>query len=459
MFVKNSITSVRGSTLKTTRDSATPLVANMSAGGSSGGTGASLFVNSAYNYLFSGLIPATPDLADSTSLAYFYRDMYLHDNVGGSVVDIMSVFPFSEYELRGLEEKDLDIFETALDRLNLRDLFPQLSIAHLTDGYYCGSLVYDPEAKNFMDVLTHDALQCNVIPSPFNNIDPSVKVTTSGPTLQFLDNASSYAKKYVNSMPQGFIDLLKSGSFTLDPLTTLFVGRRGLTDRAYQSYLHRILPMYLIEKAMYRGTLTEAIRRQRAMTHITVGDDIWTPSGEEIRMHAQMFQDAERDPLGGWVGTRNAVQVNDLRPGGDFWKWTDMADTMVPSKLRALGVSEALLSGDACLVGATQIKQADGSCKSIETMCPVEGAVPSDLPVGEWFPCEGTVPNRVSESAQVAAWAHQGCRETFTVETAAGHVITGTDNHPFWVMDEATGECSWKRLDELKPGDLVGVED
>ncbi len=352
MFASNRVTYVNGSSIKTARDGGTKLVASQSGIGSPSSISTTAFYSSQYNYYMSGLIPATPDLPDSTSLAYFYRDIYLHDNTGGSCVDIMSVFPFSDYELRGLDEKDLEPFNTGLERMNLRELFPQVSIAHLVDGHYTGSLVFDSASKNFMDVLTHDALQCSVIPSPFNNIDPTIRVTVSGPTLQFLDSTSDYAKQYLNTMPKGFVDLLRTGAFVLDPITTLFVARRGLTDRAYQSYLHRILPMYLIEKTMYRGTLVEAQRRQRAMSHVTAGDDVWTPTSEELRTIVQQFQDAERDPLGGWISTRNAVQVQDLRPGGDFWKWTDMNDVMVAYKLRALGISEALLSGDASYAAA-----------------------------------------------------------------------------------------------------------
>lgn len=352
MFPRNKVTYVNGSSIKTSRDGGTSVTAALTANIGNGSTSYGSYVSSQNNYYFSGLLPATPDLPDTAALAYFYRDMYLHDNTAGSCIDIMSVFPFSDWELRGLDEKDLEPFERAINRLNLRELLPQLSIAYLTDGFYAGSLVFDAETKNFMDILTHDALQCNVSPSPFNNIDPSVRVTVSGPTLQFLDSTSEYAKQYLRTMPRGFVDLLKEGSFVLDPITTLFVARRGLTDRAYQSYLHRILPMYLIEKTMYRGTLTEANRRQRAMSHITAGDDVWTPTSEELRMLVQQFQDAERDPLGGWITTRNAVQVQDLRPGGDFWKWTDMNDVMVSSKLRALGISEALLSGDASFAAA-----------------------------------------------------------------------------------------------------------
>lgn len=459
MFAKHKITAVNQSGIKTTKQGGTQVNANVMQGVGSANLSLSTYTNSQYSYYMSGLLPATPDMPDTTSLAFFYRDMYLHDNIAGSCVDIQSVFPFSDWELRGLEEKELHVFNTALERLNLRELLPQASVSYLTDGFYTGSLIYDVEAKNFMDILTHDALNCAITPSPFNNIDPTVRVSVAGTTSQFLEGTSEYAKRYLNSMPRHFIDLLKQGSFVLEPVTTMYLGRRGLTDRAYQSYLHRILPMYLIEKAMYRGTLIEANRRQRAMSHIQAGDDLWTPTSEELMMLVQQFQAAEQDPLGGWITTRNAVQVSDLRPGGDFWKWTDMTDTMSNYKLRALGISEALLSGDACLVGDTEVSLANGTVSTIESLCPVAGATPNDLPVGEWFPLEIDIPNRVTESAKTKAWSYQGHRETFTVNTEDGKSITGTDNHPFWVMDSVTGECSWKRLDELKEGDLVAVED
>ena len=347
---KHKITAVNASGIKTTRD--TPLTASTVSTSGTANLSVSTYTNSQYSYYMSGLLPATPEIPDSSSLAYFYRDIYLHDNVAGSCIDIQSIFPFSDWELRGLEEEELHIYNTALDRLNLSALLPQISTSYLTDGFYSGSLVYDTKQKNFMDILSHDALTCNVMPSPFNNIDPSVTVTVSGQVQQFLDSGGAHARYYLNSMPKSFVELLRKGSFVLEPAATIFLGRRALTDRAFVSYLHRVLPMYLIEKSMYRGTLIEANRRQRAMSHVTAGDDLWTPTSEELMSIVQQFQSAEQDPLGGWISTRNAVQVSDLRPAGDFWKWTDMVDTMVSYKLRALGISEALLSGDASFAAA-----------------------------------------------------------------------------------------------------------
>jgi hypothetical protein len=364
MFAKNKILGVSGGSINiapstygnpliaraTPRQPPSQVTANMTMGANSHGansTSINGFWQSNYQYMFTGILPADPNLIDTSTLALFYRDIYLFDNTAGSAVDILSRFSFSDWGLRGLEEKELQPYNEALDRLNIRQMLPLISTAHLTDGFFCGSLVFDPRTKQFMDMLLHDALSCAVIPSPFFGIDPTINVRVGQATQQFMHDTSEYARRYLDSMPRQFIDMLKSGAFTLDPVTTLFVPRRSTVDRAYTSFLHRILPMYLIEKTLFRGTLTEAQRRQRAMTHLTAGDDMWIPTGEELNALVREFQAAEFDPLGGWISTRNSVSAQDIRPGGEFWKWTDMADVLVPYKLRAMGISEAFMSGEA----------------------------------------------------------------------------------------------------------------
>ena len=305
------------------------------------------FAASNYQFYMTGIVPATPDIIDSSMMSLFYRDIYLYDAVGGCAVNIQSSFPFSDWELRGLEDDQLKIYNDALERIGIQDLLPRISTAYLVDGFYAGSLVFDEEKRQFMDILSYDGLQCQVIPSPFNNIDPEITVHTSGMMQQFLQNHSQYVDKYLAEMPRGFIELLSNERFVLDPISTLFIGRKCLLDRSYTSYLQILLPTYLIEKTLFRGTLTEAQRRQRSTTHITAGDDTWTPTSAELYALVQQFQMSENDPNGAWVATRNAIQTQDVRPAGDFWKWTDTADQLMSMKLRALGISEAFLSGDA----------------------------------------------------------------------------------------------------------------
>lgn len=370
MFPRNRVTGVTGGKIRT--ELRPPAISSYSSGhkyaeaktevradlggfvqsGAANSMSVNSYWSSQYQYYFTGLIPAEPGYADTAQLALFYRDIYQNDATAGSVVDIQSSFPFSDFDLRGLEEAELTVYRESLDQLNILRMMPIMSTAYLVDGFFCGSLVFDPKSKRFLDTLVHDALQCQVVPSPFFNQMPTINVQTSNATNELLISDSQFNREYLSSLPQEFIDLLKQGQFTLNPISTLFVGRRNLTDRAYMSFLHRILPMYLIEKTMFRGTLVEASRRQRATTHLTAGDDVWTPTGEELQALVAQFQQAEFDPLGGWVSTRNAVQVNDIRPGGDFWKWTDMADILVGYKLRALGTSESFLSGESSYAAA-----------------------------------------------------------------------------------------------------------
>lgn len=366
MFPRNRITGVTNGRIKTDTGAASPVSAyaskrsyseastkvtaalggNLGVSGGANSVSMNSFWNSQYQYFFTGLIPAEPMYSQSAQLALFYRDIYLNDNVGGTVVDLQSTFPFSDFDLRGADEKAIQVYNDALEQLNIQRMLPQVSTAYLADGFFAGSLIFDPRTKRFVDTLVHDALQCSIIPGSFFNMMPQINVQTSSQTVNLLGSDSPYAREYVNSLPPEFIHLMSQGQYTLSPISTLFVARRTLTDRAYVSYLHRLLPMYLIEKTMFRGTLVEASRRQRATTHITAGDDVWTPTGEELQALVSQFQQAEFDPLGGWVSTRNAVQLTDIRPGGDFWKWTDMGDQLIPYKLRALGVSESFLSGE-----------------------------------------------------------------------------------------------------------------
>lgn len=303
---------------------------------------------SQYQYYFTGILPAEPIINDPSSLALFWRDIYLHDAVGGTMVDLQMEFPFSDFILQGV--KDKKILQTYIDgvaQLNMREMFPVISWAHLVDGYFCGTLIYDPKTRRFADTMVHDALQTSVRTTPFFNRDPAITVSVSNAVAQFLSTNSDYNREYIESLPEHFQAMLEEGRYDLNPVTTLFVPRRSLTDRSYESYFRRLLPMYLIEKTLYRGTLVEAQRRQRAMTHLTVGTQDWTPNPAELLNTVQNFQAAEADPLGGWIVTREGVSANDLRPGGDFWRWMDTADALVPYKLRALGASESFLGGDA----------------------------------------------------------------------------------------------------------------
>jgi hypothetical protein len=295
----------------------------------------------AYNHMFTGLLPDAEE-----SLLPYYRDCYYYDAVAGSAVDLSSNIPFSDWTLAGIDNEHIEIFSESLARLNMRSLLPEISSAYLVDGAFIGSLVYEPKTKVFQDVLIHDRLNCSVTLQPFYSVDPIITANTANYLSQFYHSNSPYVRAITEQYPKGFLDAFMQGAVVLDPVTTIYIPRRGLQNKANVSYLKRVLPAYMFEKLLFRGTLLEASKRLRATTHIQAGDDVWEPTIGELQTILQQFQMSEMDPLGAWVVTRNGVTVQDIRPAGEAWKWTDAMDQMVPYKLRALGISEAFLSAD-----------------------------------------------------------------------------------------------------------------
>lgn len=291
--------------------------------------------------MLSYLVPQQED-----ALRQYYRDIYYYDPVCGSAVDMLSTFPFSDYTLTGCDQKTLDKYSESLARLNVRALMPDISTTLLVDGSFVASLLFNTTTKVFVDLIIYPVDDCKVDQVPFYSSDPSITVRNSEEMLAFLQSNDAQAVALKNMLPRNVKTTLMSKAFKLDAPTTLYIARRPLPGTEPTSFLKRVLPIYLLEKTLYRGTLVEAMKRQRSMLHVQMGDDTHEFTPEEMAETVNQFQLADLDPLGAVIGTRNNVQANELRQGGDFWKSTDVIDTLTPYKLRALGISEAFLSGD-----------------------------------------------------------------------------------------------------------------
>lgn len=296
------------------------------------------------NTMFRGIIP--DNAGDDAALGTMLRDIWHYDNVGGSAVDLQCGLAFSDWTLIGIDPKIASFYNDSLAQLNMRVMLPQISRNYLIDGAFIGTLLWDKSSRTFQDVLIHDRFNASISPQPFFSIDPIVTVNSAGNLQQFFNTYSPYADAMLRGYPKAMLENFMQGSNVLDPVTTLMALRKGTQESTCVSYLRRLLPMYMLEKTLFRGTLTEASKRQRATTQIAIGDDNWEPTPDEMREYVEKFQMSEMDPLGAWVATRQGVTLTDVRPAGEIWKWTEAADTLVPYKLRALGLSEAFMSSD-----------------------------------------------------------------------------------------------------------------
>lgn len=317
------------------------------------------------NTYFTGLLPNSA--IDDGPLIRYYRDMYSFDSVGGAAVDLLTSFPFSDYTLGGQDSKTLDIYAESVSRLNLRQLFPEIALNYLVDGAFIGSLIYDGKIGAFQDVMIHDRQNSTIYRSPFHTQDPPIRVNSAAILNQFMEQSSPYVNSVLQSFPKGLLETFSQDQALLDPLSTIYVPRKTTYEQPTASYLRRLLPMYMLEKFVYRGTLIESSKRLRATSHVQVGDETWIPTPEEMDEVRDLFAASELDPLGAWVVTRQGVNISDVRQGGEMWKWTDL--DLTAHKLRALGISEAFLSADANYSNSTTAQSVFmESCLAFRTM-------------------------------------------------------------------------------------------
>lgn len=289
------------------------------------------------------------DLEQKKMVMRMYKDIYYNDPIGGSCVDLYSTLPFSDFNLGGIQnEKVMSTFNETLERLNIRTLLPELSIDHQVTGAFCASLLHNKEKNTFVDLITHQAENCKLDPMPFYSQDPLITVAFPESMKTVLNSESPRVKRIREYLGTDIVGQLSNDALELDPISTIFIPRKAFTNSTGVSYYRRILPLYLLEKNLFRGTLVESSRRQRGILHLTLGDgDQWEPTMADMQMAMELFQNADADPLGAVVATRIGISSEEIRQGGDFWKVTDIWDSTMSMKLRALSISESFLSGEA----------------------------------------------------------------------------------------------------------------
>lgn len=380
-----------------------------------------------------------------------YRDMYYMDAVAGSAVDLISNLPFSDFTLGGTQDqKVLKVYEEALERLNIRTLLPEINVDYLVHGAHISSLCYNAEKKVFTDIMPHASANCDIVPLPFYSQDPMITVRFPDEIKKALATDSKRVKRLRSMIGEKIIKQIEEGQIELDPLTSLYIPRRTFSDQAIgTSYFKRLLPIYLIEKNLQRGTLVESARRQRGIMHITAGDgETWDPTPQDLDAITEIFMNADSDPLGAIVTTKLGIAIEEIRQGGDFWKITDFADQALSLKLRALGISEAFLSGDAnynCVVGDTLITTNLGIYRIADMADRANGKVQNlNLKSASRFGKE-----------DAAKWLYQGKAPTLAVGLDKAVGVSGTPKHRVLVLDGQ--KTDWKKLSDLRLGDQAAI--
>lgn len=331
----------------------TPSIAAGLGGGSpAGGSGGNFGSSGTYLGGVDLSFPLLQDILnveDQTRLDATYREIYLMDPVSGPVVDMLSLLPWSDYTLAGVEDPKIkEIYESSLQELSIQRLMKLFMASNYVFGRGVGSLVFNKSRGIFTDCVLYNASEAQIIPIPFIGYDPKVNIKLSPDFKKWLNSNDPRDKEAKKELSQQDIAAFSgTGFIELEPLKTIYVERTNLPGVPAVSAFSRILPIWLLEKCLLRGTILSSTRRQKSILHITMGSEDMEYTEEQFQSIAELFANADRDPLGAAVVTRSDVQVNEVRNPSDLWSHSSEEGGFTQAKLRAMGVSDAFMSGDA----------------------------------------------------------------------------------------------------------------
>jgi hypothetical protein len=324
------------------------------------GLGGSAIVGQYEADVIEGIVTSKPQVIRKLA-----RDMYYHDTIAGSAADLMSNLPFSDFSLSGVNDEEvLKVFVKSIENLKLKTLFPQLSIDYIVDGAFVGTFSFNKSRGIFSNVVTHNQDNLEFLDTPIYGMDPIIDMKVPKNLVELFNSKDDRAKKALKNLPEFYKQAVQGAStggsnrggggrgggnrIALDPASTVYIGRKTFSYSSIgTSAFRRLIPLWIMEKALMRGTMEQAYARQRAILHITMGDEVWEPTDQEMQAGANLFATANLDPTGAVVVTRQGVLTNEVRRGDDLWKHSDVYDYLAAAKLKGLGINETFLSGEA----------------------------------------------------------------------------------------------------------------
>ena len=287
-----------------------------------------------------------------TALHLMLRKIYLRDAIAGSVVDIMSTLPFGKfYELIGIDDpKVLQMFQDMIEAINLWEELPMICRELLIIGRNIGSLSFNERAGHWDALTPIDPDQAKIQPLPVSGEKPLIDVLSSPAWREFARSVDPRIVEIKERMNPSLFEKVGAGSgyIPLDPLNTLWLARRvNQYDHIGTSLYTRILPAWAYEMALWNASLTGVRRRNRSILLVTAGiEESWEPTEDEIASLTSLFMQADEDPTGAVIAVRQGVEVSEVRDPTAIWGVSQEFEFLSAIKMRALGVSEAYLSGE-----------------------------------------------------------------------------------------------------------------
>lgn len=287
--------------------------------------------------------------ADPQTQHKIFRNLIMFDPIAGPAVEYWRDLAFSQNViLSGIsDERVLNFYQDAIYASGILPMMPMLLSDFLAFGKFVFHMLYDESRGYWTETIPHDLDYISISVSPIPSLDPLIDLQPTQEAQAWATSPDPRVIEQRHGMDQHLVSMMAAGQpIPLAPENTMFLPRKVFaTDYYGTSFLTRIMPFKIYEKALLDASIAGARRRAGPLWHITVWPDA---SDDEISEVLDLFFAAEEDPIGGKVVTRDGVLVTPVGGGSsDFWKLSDEWAFLSEAKMRALGISETFLSGEA----------------------------------------------------------------------------------------------------------------
>jgi hypothetical protein len=288
--------------------------------------------------------------SDAQTQHKIFRNLLMFDAIAGPAIEYWRDMAFgNSLQLSGLPGNPdvLKFYQDAIDACGIVTQMPMLLSDYLSFGKFVFHMYMDESKGYWTETIPHDLDYVSIKVSPFPSMDPLIDLQPNQEHRDWATSSDPRVQQQRSLMDPVLIKLMAAGQpIPLAPENTMFLARRvHSTDYYGTSFLTRIMPFKIYEKALLDASIAGARRRAGPLWHITVWPDA---TDDEMGEVLDLFFAAEEDPIGGKVITREGVVVTPVGGGAaDFWKLSDEWAFLSEAKMRALGISEQFLSGEA----------------------------------------------------------------------------------------------------------------
>lgn len=280
-----------------------------------------------------------------------FRQIYLFDFIAGPATELWSSIPWSTFHLVGVSDPaKMRIFEEAIDKLDLPAHLPWMTTEFLMMGKLCVHLLFDQTKGYWNDMIIHNPDYIRITPVPLAGHDPLVDLMPDPTLVQFANSTDRRLRALAQGInPKLRLQLATGRAIPLDPTNTLYLPRRcSPYDSIGTSMYLRLLDLVAFERAIMTATIAVAYRRAGPLRVVQMGGETWEPTPDEMDEMARMILNAEEDPTGSVIVVRRDVDFSSQpNLGAETWKMSDEWSFLQEAKLKALGLSDTFISGEA----------------------------------------------------------------------------------------------------------------